>query len=317
MFAEILGLIVLLFLSGFFSSAEVAFLSVTRIQLQRMQDQKKPGAEALLRLKTHPQRAIIAILIGNNVVNVAASVLAASLALSVFGDAGLGVATGVMTFLLLLFGEITPKTLASTHAQSVALSFAPVLELLQLLFYPLIWLFERIIRVIPGSYSRGGVVMTEEEIKTAVRLGVKDKSVSEHEKKLIENVFLFNDTPVSKCMTPRNKSHYFTPDLHVDVALHKAMESPHSRFPVVSGAHAVGVISLKRLSHAVLHHPHATVSKHMRPPIEITQDTTASDAFSFMQKKGINMAVVTGLRGGYVGVVTLKDLLEELVGEIE
>ncbi|MBI4360394.1 DUF21 domain-containing protein [Candidatus Micrarchaeota archaeon] len=316
-FFEFLAVVGLLALSAFFSASEVAFLSVTRIQLQRLLDQKRPGAEALARLKTHPQRVIIAILIGNNVVNVGASVLAASVALELFGDAGLGLAAGVITFLILVFGEITPKALASTQAQAMALTFAPVLEVLQTVLTPLIFFFELIIQIVPGSYSRGGVVVTEEEIKAAARLGVKDKAVSENERALIENVFLFSDKPVSHCMTPKNKTHVFTPDLHVDVALHKALQSPHSRFPVISGVNPVGVITLKRLSHAVLHHSRDPVSKHMRPPVLIAQDKTASEAFSFMQAKGVNMAVVTGVRGGYVGVVTLKDLLEELVGEIQ
>lgn len=307
---------VLLALSGFFSASEAAFLSVSRIQLHRLLDQKKSGSESLSRLKAHPHRAIITVLIGNNIVNVAASVLAASLALEAFGDAGLGIATGVMTFLILVFGEILPKTLASNHALVVAPRLAPLLEILQTLLGPAVAVFEFIVRLVPGSYSRTRVKVTEEEIKTAVQLGVSDHAVSEHEKKLIENVFLFNDKPVSHCMTAKTKTITFTPDLNVEVALHRALQSRYSRFPVLSGAHPVGVISLKRLSHAAIHVPKDPVSKHMVSPILVSQEKTASEAFSFLQSKGVNMAVVTGIRGGFVGVVTVKDLLEELVGEI-
>ncbi len=317
LFGDVLALVALLVLSGFFSAAEVAFLSVTRIQLSHLREERKTGAESLFRLKQNPTSTIIAILIGNNVVNVGASVLAAQVALSLFGNAGLSIATAVMTLLLLTFGEITPKTLASAHHLSVARRFAPVLEVLQTVLHPAIWFFEQVIRAVPGTYRKGIVRVTEEEIKAAVRLGVSDKSVSENEKKLIENVFLFNDKKVLQCMTPKNRSHTLAPDLHVDVALHKALQSPHSRFPVVSGSHIAGVISLKRLSHATLHHPRDSVAKHMLPAVIVDQDKTASDAFSLLQAKGVNMAVVSGRTGAFVGVVTLKDLLEELVGEIE
>jgi putative hemolysin len=315
--SDALALFFLLFLSAFFSSAEVAFLSVTRVQLSRLRDERKSGAESLFRLKQKPQRTIITILIGNNVVNVGASVLAASLAISLFGDAGLSIATAVMTLLLLTFGEITPKTLASAHHLAVARRFAPVLELLPFVLFPVIWLFEQVIRIVPGSYQKGVVRVTEEEIKAAVRLGVSDKNVSEHEKKLIENVFLFNDKKVSQCMTPKTKSKILTPDLSVDVALHKSLSSNHSRFPVLSGSKPVGVISLKRLSHAAMIHPRDSVAKHMLSPVIVNQDKSASDAFSYMQNKGVNLAAVVGKTGAFVGVVTIKDLLEELVGEIE
>ncbi|MDP2717646.1 MAG: hemolysin family protein [Candidatus Micrarchaeota archaeon] len=317
LFGDALTLVFLLVLSGFFSAAEVAFLSVTRVQLSRLRDEKRAGAESLHRLKQNTPRTIITILIGNNVVNVGASVLAAQVALFLFGNAGLSIATAVMTLLLLTFGEITPKTLASAHHLSVARRFAPVLEVLQVALFPAIWFFEQIIRLVPGSYQKGVVRVTEEEIRAAVRLGVSDKSVSEHEKKLIENVFLFNDKKVSQCMTSKSTSHTLSPDLHVDVALHKALQSPHSRFPVVSGSRIVGVVSLKRLSHAAMHHSHDSVAKHMLPAVVVDQDKSASDAFSYLQNKGVNMAAVVGKTGAYVGVVTLKDLLEELVGEIE
>lgn len=314
---QIISLVFLLLLSAFFSSAEAAFLSVSRIQLQHLRDNKKTGAESLAKLKAKPTRTIITILVGNNVVNIAASVLAANIALKMFGDAGLGIATGAMTFLILVFGEITPKTIATTHSVLFARRLAPVLLVLQAVMLPAIWFFEAIIRFVPGASSKSMVRMTEDEIKAAVRLGADDKSISEQEKNMIENVLMFNDKTVAHCMTPSEKVVGLKPEMSVEVAFHKAVESKHSRFPVLSGKKAVGVMSVKRLAYYAARDPHGSVAKYMfSPPNTFSIDTPASKAFAYMQSRAANIALVTDKHGSFVGVVTLKDLLGELVGKI-
>lgn len=314
---QVAGLAVLLAVTAFFSAAEVAFLSISRIRLHKLLSRKAAGAESLARLKAHPQRTIIVVLICSNVATVAASVLAADAAVGAFGDAGLGIATGVMTLLLLTFGEISPKTLASAHAEAFALFSSPFLEVLQGLLRPLVWAFERIIHFVPGSYSRGVVKFTEEEIRTVVTLGAQDQAITAKEKQYIENVLHFNDKKVGQCMTVKERAVAFSPDWSVELALHHALSAAYSRFPVVADGKAVGVVSLKSLARAASANPRHPVSRYMRKPLELQESRTASDAFAHMQAKGANLAVVVSDAGNYVGIVTLEDLLEELVGEIQ
>ncbi|MBI5226209.1 DUF21 domain-containing protein, partial [Candidatus Micrarchaeota archaeon] len=198
-------LVVLLVLLAFFSASETAFLSVTRVRLHRLVSKKVSGSSSLSRLKAHPQRTIITILIGSNVITVAASVLAADAAVQAYGDSGLGIATFIMTLVLLTFGEITPKSLASTHAETFALLSSPVLEVLQVLLSPLVFAFEAFIRLIPGTYSKKAVRLTEDEIRSTVTLGAQDQAITQKEKQYIENVLHFNDKKVADCMTVKTR----------------------------------------------------------------------------------------------------------------
>lgn len=200
---EPLALLILLALSAFFSASEIAFLSISNIKLHTLLERKVPGAETLARLRNHRRRTIIALLIGNNIVNVAASALGTSIAIGLFGNLGVGVAVGVMFFLILTFGEIAPKSAATTYGEKGALFLAPFIELFYLFSLPLVMVFEIINNFIPGVYSKATKVekFTEEEVRSAVKLGAQDQSISEKERQLIENVLEFNDRTIAQVMT--------------------------------------------------------------------------------------------------------------------
>jgi Mg2+/Co2+ transporter CorB len=313
-------LALMLALSAFFAASEVAFLSITRVKLHSVMERKLPGSESLYRLRSNRRRIIITLLICNNIVNIAASAIATSMAIGLFGEDGVGIAIGVMTFLLLTFGDITPKSIASTYGEKIILTFSPIIELLYYLTYPLMVFFEQINRLIPGVYSRATGIeqFTEEELRTAVKLGAKDKSISEKEKSLIENVLEFNDRPVTKAMTPRSSVTVLHAEMLVAAAHKKALDSNFSRFPVIDRhGKVIGTVSVKILGRALYEHPEWAVGQLAWKPIRIKSSETASGAFEMLQILGRNIAVVEDERGRFLGVVTLEDLLEELVGELK
>ncbi len=314
---SLLALVVLIAFNALFSAVEVAFLTVSRIRLHRLLDRKTPGAERLARLKAQSNRTIIAILIGSNVAGVAASVLAADIAVQLFGDLGLGIATGVMTLVLLTLGEVTPKTLASSHAEPIILFFSAPLEALVFTLSPLISAFDAFNRAVAGSRAHSVSKVTEDEVRAAVRLGHQDAAITATERHYIENVLHFNDKTVAQCMTPKSRAVAFDPGWPVSDAMEKALATPYSRFPVVQGTQALGVVTVKRLAAAVRKDPDQRVKDCMRQPaLLLPQTMVANEAFSRMQSEPSNLALVVDSENRYVGIIALEDLLEELVGEI-
>ncbi len=317
---EALELVLLLALSGFFSATEVAFLSVTRVKLHSLTEKKAAGAESLYRLRSNRRRVIISLLICNSIVNISASAIATSIAISLYGEAGIGIAVGVMTFLILTFGEITPKSIATTYGERIILAVSPAVEIIYYATYPLVVVFEQINKLIPGVYSRATGIeqFTEEELRTAVKLGAKDRSISEREKQLIENVLEFKDRPVSRAMTPKASVVVLPAEMMVAAAHKKALDSNFSRFPVVDRhGRAVGTVSVKILGRALYEHPDWAVGQITWKPIRVKASEKASNAFYLLQTLGRNIAIVDDEHGKFLGVLTLEDLLEELVGELK
>ncbi len=314
---QLFALAALIALNALFSAVEVAFLTVSRIRLHRLLDRQAPGSAALARLKGKSNRTIIGILIGSNVAGVAASVLAADLAVRTFGDIGLGIATGVMTLLLLTLGEVTPKTLASQHAEAIILPFSAPLEALIFALSPAITAFDAFNHAVAGPHAHTISKVTEEEVRAAVRLGVQDNAITATERHIIENVLHFNDKTVVQCMTPKSHAETFGPTQTAADAFQHALKARYSRFPVIQNRKAVGIVTLKRLASAAQARKNLTVADCMHTPITyLPAKLAASDAFARMQHAGVNMAAVTDSKNRYVGLVTLEDLLEELVGEI-
>ena len=312
-------LIALLALSAFFSATEVAFLSISSVRLNSLVEKKARGAESLSRLRANKWHIIITLIIWTTVLNTTASALTTSVSLELFGDQGLGYAIGIMTFLMLTFGEIIPKSFATGHGEWFILLFGPAVESIALITSPLVFVFEMINRLVPGVYARATGVeqFSEEEVRSAVKLGVKHQSISEHERKLIENVLEFNDRTVGKAMTPKSQVVALDGNMIVSVAHKKALEnSMYSRFPVMQDGKVIGTVSVKILGRALYQHPDWHLAKIVWQPVKIQVNAKASDAFSRLQRLGRNIAIVVNEKGDFVGVVTLEDLLEELVGEI-
>jgi len=319
-FLEACLLAALIVVSAFFAASEVAFLSLSSVRMYSIVEKKLPGSESLARLKANRRRVIISLLIGNNIANVAASVLATSITTALFGEAGVGIAVGLMSFLLLTFGDIAPKSMASTYGERMALLFAPIMEMFYWVSFPLVVVFETINRIIPGAYSMATGVeqFSEDDLRSAVKLGAKHKGISEKERELIENVLEFNDRPVLKAMTPKSNVVSLPSDMLVTEAHRKVVSGPYARLPVLDGQKKVlGIVTVRILGRATYEHPDWTVGQVCLTPTVLKTSDKLHDAFATLQSLGRNIAIVVDDKGEFAGVVTLEDLLEELVGEIK
>ena len=319
-YISIVLLLIFIAASAFFAASEVAFLSLSSVRLHSLVEKGVPGAEALARLRTKRRRVVISLLIGGNVANVAASAVTTSVSIGIFGDAGIGIAVGVMSFILLTLGDIAPKSVATTYGQRIALLFAPLIEAFYLISFPFVLVFEAINYLIPGVYSTATGIeqFTEEDVRSAVKLGAKHKGISKEEHKLIENVLEFNDRRVSLAMTPKTSVFFLPAEMPVVEAHKKALESPYSRFPVINRQNKVlGMTNVKLLGQAACERPEWAVEKISLKPVLLRTNDTLQYGFGLLQHLGRNIAIVVDEKGKFAGVVTLEDLLEELVGEIK
>ncbi|VVC01353.1 Inosine-5'-monophosphate dehydrogenase [uncultured archaeon] len=314
-------LVILIIISAFFAASEVAFLSMSNVRFHTLQERGAAGVESLGRLRHNRRRVIIALLIGSNIANVAASVLATDITTNIFGpETGLGIAVGLMSFLLLTFGDIAPKSAASTYGERMALGFAPIIEIFYWAAIPLVVFFEFVNRMIPGVYARptGIERFSEDDLRSAVSLGAQHQSITLEEKQLIENVLEFDKKPLEQVMTPKVRVMTMATSDTVEHALEMDIESEYSRFPVLdTDGHMVGVVGTRTLARACKHKPGIRVAEVMTKPVLMHAAVKTHMAFHRLQKMGRNLAGVVDMQGRLVGVVTLEDLLEELVGEIE
>ncbi|MCX6770243.1 MAG: CNNM domain-containing protein [Candidatus Micrarchaeota archaeon] len=317
--AGFLALVALIGASAFFSACETSFLSLSNLRLHSLYERRAAGSESLMRLRQSRRRVVIALLIGNNVANIAASALATSVALATYGDEGVGIAIGVMSFLILTFGDIVPKSFATTYGEKIILAVAPIVEVYCWIVTPLVLVFELINRAIPGVYSRATGIerFTEEEVRTAVKLGAAHKGITEREREMIEKVLAFNDKTVSQVMTPKARVMSFPADMLASEAHNKAVHSLYYRFPVAKNNDIIGTVNIRALAKSVASNPNWKVEQVLLPVIKVKASDALNEAFAHLQVANRHFAVVVDSAGKYVGVVTMDDLLEELVGKIK
>jgi len=319
---EISTLCVLIGLSGFFSGLEVALVGVRKSKVVQLFNEGKKGAKALHKLKMNPSWMMSSVNLGNNLVNVGASALATSVAIRLFGNDGLGIAVGVMTFLILVFGEITPKTYCNANSTKVALRYAPVLLAFSYAFYPVVKFFEIITRgvvKITGS-SHIPPPITEEEIKGVIDQGLAEKALEKEEMELVHGALNFDDTVIRSVMTPRTKMFTLNAKMLLFEALPQINKSGHSRIPIfgetrddiVGFIHARDVLKELEKDNKVV-----TLEQIARKPVFASQEKMVSSLLKEMKGRKTHMAIVVDEHGGVEGLVTLEDLLEEIVGEIE
>lgn len=322
MLIDLLILIVLVFCSAFFSLAESAFMAVSRLQAETLAKQQAHGAAALLKLKEQPRQFIITILIGNNLVNTAASALATVLATKQFGSAGVGIATGAMTFILLTIGEIFPKSYATTHSQRIALLLAPPGRIVIKIFYPLVILFEWITNIVLKMFSSNQPppLFSEAELRTLVELGVKEQRLGKVEKDFIVGVLEFHDCRVSEIMTPKRRVFSLASALPLSLGLAEINRREHTRIPIYSTTKEkiIGIIYLKDIvrTFAERKTQQLRLQDLARKPLFVAEDALLINVFREMQAKYVHIAIVVNARQEMQGVITLEDILEEIVGEI-
>lgn len=319
---ELAALAALIGLSGFFSGLEVALVGTNRATIARLVKQNVSGAKTLQKLKANPGWMMSSVNLGNNLVNVSSASLATVVSIQLFGENGLGIAVGIMTFLIIIFGEVTPKTYCNANATKIALRCSGILLTFSYVFYPAVWVLERITRgiiKITGS-SYHPPALTEEDIMGIVEQGHKDEAIEGNERDLVKGALKFDDTVIRSVMTPRTKLFALNADLSLEDAVDSIYKSGHSRIPIY-GKNRDDIIGILHIRDIFGHIKEPELSKRklgelVRPPIYVSQEKLMSDLLAEMQAKSTHMAIVVDEFGGVEGVVTLEDLIEEIVGEI-
>ena len=318
---EIISLIVLIALSGFFSGLEVALVGTSRSKVRQMLNEKLPGATSLDKLKSNPSRMMASVNLGNNLVNVASTALATDIALKMFESAGLAIAIGVMTFLILVFGEITPKTYCNANAAKIALRYSRVLLVFSYAFYPIVWMFEKITKGIinlTGS-TEEPPRLTEEEIKGVIEQGLQDKAIEKQESELVHGALNFDDIIIRSVMTPRTKMFTLNSKMLLFEALPMINKSGFSRIPIYgkNQDEIIGIVNVRDVLKCLeKEEKMISIQQISRKPIFVSQEKKVNDLLKEMQGRKSHMAIVLDEFGGVEGCVTLEDLVEEIVGEI-
>ena len=312
---QLLLLAVLLILSGFFSSAETALFSISQTRARHMAKEKIRSHQLIKRMKDDPHKLLTTILIGNNVVNVAASAIATSLTINMFANYAVGLTTGVMTFLILVFGEVMPKSFATRNNILIAkLTIYPIYWM-SILFYPII-LFLNFIPRITGRMSKTPSA-TEEELITFVEVVEEQGEIKEEEREMIHNVFELDDTSASEIMTPR--ADMFVVDANSPLDLKAIADSGFTRIPVIEGDtdHVVGILNIKDIfMHQANSDNPVDIRAIMRPPYFVPENKKLDRMLHQFKARKSHMAIIVDEHGGVSGLITLEDALEELVGEI-
>ena len=319
---EISTLALLIGLSGFFSGLEVALVGVRKSKVVQLFNEGKKGSKALHKLKMNPSWMMSSVNLGNNLVNVGASALATSVAIRLFGNDGLGIAVGIMTFLILVFGEITPKTYCNANSTKVALRYAPVLLAFSYAFYPVVKFFEIItrgvVKITGSSYTPPPI--TEEEIKGVIDQGLAEKALEKEEMELVHGALNFDDTVIRSVMTPRTKMFTLNSKMLLFEALPQINQSGHSRIPIFGDTRddIVGFIHVRDvLKELEKDNKMVSLEQIARKAVFASQEKMVSGLLKEMKGRKTHMAIVIDEHGGVEGLVTLEDLLEEIVGEIE
>ena len=322
LWVELVALAVLIGLSGFFSGLEVALVGLSKSKVLQLFRDNVKGSKALHKLKSNPGWMMSSVNLGNNLVNVASAAIATNISIRIFGNDGLGIAIGIMTFLILVFGEITPKTYCNANATRIALRFSPVLLGFSYVLYPIVKLFEMITRGIvklTGS-SYFPPPLTEEEIKGVVDQGLEDKAIEEEERQLVHGALNFDEVVIRAVMTPRTRMFTLNSKMMLFEALPLINQSGFSRIPVYGDSkdEILGILHIRDvLKHLEKEKKIITLKQISRKPIFVSQEKKVSDLLREMQGRQTHMAIVLDEFGGVEGCVTLEDLLEEIVGEIE
>ena len=314
-FDQIVVLIVLLLLSGFFSSAETALFSISRAKARHIAKEKGLTNALIKKMKDDPHRLLSTILIGNNLVNVGAAALATAITIEMMASNAVGIATGIMTALILIFGEIIPKSIATRNNILIARLVIMPLYWLSILFAPIIYLLNFIPRLTSKVQRKSRV--TEEELMTFVEVVEEEGGIEEEEKELIHNIFEFDDTSASEIMTPR--ADMFVINVDEELNVEEIIRSGFSRIPVIEEDidHVIGILNIKDLfMHQVTSAKQTDVRSVMGEPHFVPENKKLDYLLQDFKRRKQHIAIVVDEHGGVSGLITLEDALEEIVGEI-
>lgn len=318
---QITALIVLVILSAFFSSAETAFSTVNRVRLRTLAQEDHKGAIRVLHILDQYGKMLSAILIGNNIVNLSASSVATTLAIKLWGSRAVGIITGVLTLVILMFGEIIPKTWARQKAESITLLYSSLIRILMTILTPFIFLIDKIsswiLHLLHIDANGNDLSITETELKTYVDVSHEGGAIESEEREMIYNIFDFGDTVAKDIMVPRIQMTTVPIDATYQELLSTFQESMFTRIPVYDGDpdHIIGLVNVKDFI-LVKDKEKFQIKKILRDAYYTYEYKNVADLLMEIREKSYNIAFVLSEYGTTVGMITMEDMIEELVGEI-
>ncbi len=319
---QLLILLVLLILSGFFSSAETALTCANKVRIRSLADEGNKRALRVQIILESYSKVLSTILIGNNIVNIGASSLATTLTIRLFGNRFVGICTGILTFLVLIFGEIVPKTWAGSHADKIALAYSSIIHILMTVLTPIIWIVDNIaqgiIRLFHLGAKPGEGNITQEELRTYVDVSHEEGVIESGERKFIHNVFDFSDSTAAEIMIPRINMTSLSSDSTYEEIFTQFKKTMYTRIPVYEDDNPDNIIGFVHMKDFILtkDSPRFKVNKILRNVYYTYERKKTSDLFVELREKATNIAIVLDEYGSAVGMITMEDLLEEIVGEI-
>ena len=321
--SDILQLVILVLLlsaSAFFSSAETALMTSNKLRIRNLAENGDKRAEKVLEITANTDKMLSAILIENNIVNLSASALSTTLTLKLFGSSLVGVATGVLTFLILVFGEITPKNVASKNAEDMALKYIGIISVLVIVLTPAIYIVNKVAGIVISLFIKNNDdnnMVTEDELRAMVEVSHEDGVIEKEEKKMIVNVVDFGDTVAGDIMLPRVDMVMVSVESSYEEILKIFREERYTRIPVYeeSPDNVIGILNVKDFL-LIEDKENFSVKEHLREPLYTYEYKKTSSLMVDMRKTGANIVIVLDEYGTTVGLITLEDMLEEIVGEI-
>jgi putative hemolysin len=317
-------LVVLLGFSAFFSGSETALMAISRLRLRHLAEKKPRRAGIVERLLKKPEKLIGTILLGNNLVNVAMSAIATAIAISIWGERGIVYVTAILTLVILIFAEITPKVYAKYFNERISFIAAPVLNVIMAIVNPVVvvvtYVSNRVLLLIGVDVSRiKRPLMTEEEIQTCIKMGWDEGAITAEERTMLSRVFTLNDKTVGQVMVPREKMAVLDLDASVQELTDTILKTGYSRFPVKKGddLEILGFVHGKDVLRFMDRKKPGSLKKIMRPAYFVSVDKKIDAQLRSFQAKKLHQAVVFDNEGKMAGLVTLEDILEELVGSIQ
>ncbi|RSK29258.1 HlyC/CorC family transporter [Bacillus sp. HMF5848] len=313
-------LLFLIFLSAFFSSSETAFSSVNKIRLRNYVDENRRGSKKALYIAENFDTALSTILVGNNIVNIAAASISAKVAVDMFGESGLIYSTVIMTILVLIFGEILPKSFAKEKAEEFTLAISGIMMFLIKALYPITTIFLKIKQLASKLIKSDSETpsVTEEEIKVMIDLSEEEGVIDNKEKELVHRSLDFNDILVGEILTPRIDMISVDVNQSIEEILQIFLEERYSRIPVYEDSidNIIGILSEREFLSHLVQNKDFEIRSLLRNPFFVVESLKISTLLPELQKHKIHMAIVVDEFGGTSGLITLEDILEEIVGEI-
>ena len=318
---QLVVVIGLLGLSAFFSSAETAMMTVNKIRVRNLAEAGLSQAEVLVKVLDRQPKMLSAILIGNNIVNISASSLMTVLVTRVFGDRYVGAATGVLTLLVLIFGEITPKTSATLYSESVALKFAKPIYMIMQVLTPVIFVVDKlslvVLKLLHIDPNKKQEAITEDELRTIVEVSHEEGVIESDEKKMIYNVFDFGDSVAKDIMVPRIDMTFVDVNSTYEEVIEVFRQEKYTRYPVFEETtdNVIGIVNIKDLL-LIEHEKEFDLRDYLREPLYTYEFKKTAELMVELRKTQNNIAIVLDEYGATAGLITLEDMLEEIVGEI-